>query len=174
MSVLAGAALTGWAQQPAVCNEDGTVTFRYRNDNAKEVMVDVQFAGRNPMTRDADGLWTATVGPAAPDMYPYCFIVDGVSVMDPENSQYFPNEGFKNSLMEIPARNGSLAHDIKAVPHGMVEYIHYYSNSLGATNNAVVYLPPSYYRDPDRQYPVFYLISGTTDTEEVYYKVGPA
>lgn len=170
--ILAGAALTGWAQQPAVCNEDGTVTFRYRNDNAKEVLVDVQFAGRNPMTRDADGLWTATLGPATPDMYPYCFIVDGVSVMDPENGQYFPNEGFKNSLLEIPARNGSLAHDIKDLPHGMVEYIHYYSNSLGVTNNAVVYLPPSYCQDRDRQYPVFYLISGTTDTEEVYYKVG--
>ena len=27
-------------------------------------------------------------------------------------------------------------------------------------------------RNRDKNYPVFYLISGTTDTEEVYYKVG--
>ena len=94
-------------------NADGTVTFLYKNDQAKEVLVDVQFAGRNAMQRDSlTGLWTATLGPAAPDMYPYCFIVDGVSVMDPENPQYFPNEGFKNSLLEIPAQKGSLAHDI--------------------------------------------------------------
>ena len=155
------------------CNADGTVTFRYRNDQAKEVLVDVQFAGRNPMQRDAEtGLWTATLGPAAPDMYPYCFIVDGVSIMDPACEQYFPNEGFKNSLLEIPARDGALPHDIKDVPHGDIDYIHYYSKSLGATNEAVVCLPPGYTQHPEKRYPVFYLISGTTDTEEVYYKVG--
>ena len=83
-----------------ICNADGTVTFQYKNDQAKEVLVDVQFAGRNAMQRDAQtGLWTVTLGPAAPDMYPYCFIVDGVSVMDPENPLYFPNEGFMNSLL---------------------------------------------------------------------------
>ena len=167
------------AQQPTeqhavACHDDGTVTFNYRNDHAKTVLVDVQFAGRKEMTRDPQtGLWTATVGPAAPDLYPYCFIVDGVSVMDPENPQYFPNEGFKSSLLEIPSRQGTLAHDIKEdVPHGCVEYIHYYSESLGGTNHAIVYLPPKYLMDRDKKYPVFYLISGTTDTEEVYYKVG--
>ena len=169
--------LTGCAEektQPStVCNDDGTVTFYYSNPNAKEVLVDVQFAGRNPMERDENGLWTVTLGPAAPDMYPYCFVVDGISVMDPQNPQYFPNEGFKNSLLEIPAKSGSLVHDIKDVPHGQVEYIHYYSKSLGGTNNAIVYLPPSYYdKGSTEQYPVFYLISGTTDTEEVYLKVG--
>ncbi|MDE6549565.1 MAG: hypothetical protein K2L22_11270 [Muribaculaceae bacterium] len=172
LNLLLGGTLVASAQSSTICNNDGTVTFKYKNDNAKEVLVDVQFAGRNPMTRGSDGVWTATLGAAAPDMYPYCFIVDGISVMDPENDQYFPNEGFKNSLLEIPAKNGSLVHDIKDVPHGVVDYIRYYSGSLGATNNAIVYLPPSYFEDPDRKYPVFYLISGTTDTEEVYYKVG--
>ena len=169
-----GCTLMASAQSSTICHEDGTVTFQYKNDQAKEVLVDVQFAGRKPMTRGADGMWTTTLGPAAPDMYPYCFVVDGVSVMDPLCQQYFPNEGFKNSLLEIPAQKGSLPHDIKNVPHGMVEYIHYYSQSLQGTNNAVIYLPPSYYEKGNEQkkYPVFYLISGTTDTEEVYYKVG--
>ena len=180
-----GLSTGSWAQSPAgqprstIINEDGTVTFRYWNDNAKDVQVDVQFAGRKPMTPDAaTGAWTVTLGPAAPDMYPYCFIVDGVSVMDPENPQYFPNEGFKNSLLEIPGK-GTLPHDIKDVPHGRMEYIHYYSKSLGGTNTAIVYLPPSYNtmgmqfnQGDQKKYPVFYLISGTTDTEEVYYKVG--
>ena len=136
------------------------------------MLVDVQFAGRNPMQKDAKtGLWTVTLGPAAPDMYPYCFIVDGVSIMDPDNPQYFPNEGFKNSLLEIKSKDG-LAHDIKDVPHGTIDYVNYYSKSLGGTNHAVVYLPPNYMMNYDKKYPVFYLISGTTDTEEVYYKVG--
>ncbi len=162
-------------------NDDGTVTFQYQNDSAKKVTVDVQFAsGQKEMTRDADGLWTVTLGnkgdlqsPVAPDMYPYCFYVDGVRVMDPKNPQYFPNEGFKSSLLEVPSKDGTLPHDIRDdVEHGRVEYIHYYSKSLGATNQAVVCLPPSYMTDMQKKYPVFYLISGTTDTEEVYYKVG--
>lgn len=168
----AAATMAQKVKQSTVCNADGTVTFKYENPNAKNVEVDVQFAGRNPMTKGADGVWTATLGPAAPDMYPYCFVVDGVSVMDPLCPQYFPNEGFKNSLLEIPAENGSLAHDIKNVPHGKVEYLHYYSKSLKGVNNAIVYLPPKYETDKNKKYPVFYLLSGTTDTEEVYYKVG--
>ena len=164
LSIVLTMAVTAGAQ-PRV-NADGTVTFRYRNDQAKKVLVDVQFAGRHEMTRGADGSWTATLGPAAPDLYPYCFIVDGVSVMDPENAQYFPNEGFKSSLLEIPAATGT-PHDIRDVAHGRIEYVNYYSKALGATNHAVVYLPPSYMRDMQKRYPVFYLISGTTDTEEV-------
>ena len=173
-SILLSFAVISKAQtmSSTICHEDGTVTFQYQNDKAKEVLVDVQFAGRKPMQRDANGLWSVTLGPAAPDIYPYCFIVDGISVMDPQNEQYFPNEGFKNSLLELNPGKELLAHDKKDVPHGRMEYLWYYSNSLGGTNQAVVYLPPSYMTSFDKKYPVFYLISGTTDTEEVYYKVG--
>jgi len=164
------ASTLGTMAQPRT-NNDGTVTFQYKNDSAKSVLVDVQFAGRKEMTKGADGTWTVTLGPVAPDMYPYCYVVDGISIMDPENPQYFPNEGFKNSLLEITSKDG-LPHDIRDVAHGRIEYVHYFSKSLGSTNNAVVYLPPSYLEDQQKKYPVFYLISGTTDTEEVYYKVG--
>lgn len=156
-----------------VINPDGTVTFTYRNDSAHDVQVDVQFAGRHAMQRDSlTGLWSLTLGPAAPDMYPYCFVVDGLSIMDDQCAQYFPNEGFKNSLLDIPGpADAPLGHSIQPVPHGDVEYIHYYSSAIQAYNNALVYLPPSYAQS-QASYPVFYLISGTTDTEEVYYKVG--
>ena len=40
------------ANAETICNDDGTVTFQYKNDQAKEVLVDVQFAGRNPMQKD--------------------------------------------------------------------------------------------------------------------------
>ncbi|MCQ2237341.1 MAG: hypothetical protein MJZ18_10155 [Bacteroidales bacterium] len=161
-------------QDPAstVVNADGTVTFNYRNDNAKDVKVDVQFAGRHDMVKDSvSGVWSLTLGPAEADMYPYCFVVDGVSIMDPQCDQFFPNEGFKNSLLDIPGTKEPLVHSIQNVPHGNVEYISYYSEAIGGYNNALVYLPPSYDKSND-SYPVFYLISGTTDTEEVYYKVG--
>jgi len=155
-----------------IINADGTVTFNYRNDSAKSVQVDVQFAGRNDMKRDsATGLWTVTLGPAAPDMYPYCFVVDGVSIMDPKCDEWFPNEGFKNSLLDIKGNGEPLVHSLQDVPHGEVDYVTYYSKSLGTYNHAIVYTPASYKSSND-SLPVFYLISGTTDTEEVYYKVG--
>lgn len=157
-----------------VVNADGTVTFNYRNNSAKSVHVDVQFAGRNEMKRDSlTGLWSVTLGPAAPDMYPYCFIVDGVSIMDPMCDEWFPNEGFKNSLLEIKGEGEPLVHTLQDVPHGNVDYVTYYSKSLGTYNHALVYTPASYNESNDNL-PVFYLISGTTDTEEVYYKVGRA
>lgn len=155
-----------------VVNADGTVTFNYRNDLAKEVQVDVQFAGRHAMQKDSiSGLWSVTLGPADPDMYPYNFVVDGVSIMDPQNSHYFPNEGFKGSILDIPGKEGPLVHATQPVPHGTVDYVHYYSAAIGGYNTALVYTPASY-SEGDKHYPVFYLISGTTDTEEVYYKVG--
>ncbi len=158
--------------ESTVVNADGTVTFYYKNDNAKSVQVDVQFAGRNDMQKDsASGVWTATLGPAEPDMYPYCFVVDGVSIMDPECCEWFPNEGFKNSLLDIPGKDGALIHAIQNVPHGDVHYETYYSKTLGCYSRALVYTPASYGNSTD-SLPVFYLISGTTDTEEVYYKVG--
>ncbi len=163
------------ASAQTICNDNGTVTFNYHNAQAKKVAVDVQFAGKHDMTFDKKtGIWSVTLGPAAPDMYPYHFEVDGLSIMDPLCKDYFPNEGFKNSLLEMKSNKGKLAHDILPVGHGRIEYIHYYSKNLGATNNAIVYTPSGYYDEAnkDKKYPVFYLISGTTDTEEVYYKVG--
>ena len=112
--------------QPKV-NPDNTVTFRYKNDRAKSVAVDVQFAGAHEMVKGSDGVWTVTLGPAAPDIYPYCFKVDGVSVMDPENPEFFPNEGFKNSLLDIRGNGEPLVHALTNVPHGAVDYVDYYS-----------------------------------------------
>lgn len=153
-----------------VVNPDNSVTFNYRNDNAKEVLVDVQFAGRKAMSKDANGIWTITLQAPDTDMYPYCFIVDGQQIMDPLNPDWFPNEGFKNSIVDV--RNPNSVHAIKNVPHGSVDYVNYYSETMGVYGNAIVYTPPFYDKNPDKKYPVFYLISGTTDTEEVYFKVG--
>ena len=53
---------SGTPFKSTVINDDGTVTFFYKNDNAKEVFADIQFAGRNPMVKDSvSGLWTVTL-----------------------------------------------------------------------------------------------------------------
>ncbi len=154
-----------------IVNPDNTVTFNLNAPEAKSVIISAQFAPKTEMQRRDDGVWTITLGPVAPDIYPYCFEVDGIAVMDPQNPDWFPNEGFKNSMVDVRGSQ-PMDHAVKSVPHGKVDYVNYYSETLGLHGNAIVYTPPTYDRNLDQKYPVFYLISGTTDTEEVYFKVG--
>jgi enterochelin esterase-like enzyme len=150
---------------------DKTVAFRYHAPNAKSVKLSGQFLkGLADMEKDSLGIWSIKVGPITPDIYPYNFVVDGVSVMDPSNVAFFPNERFKASLVDIPG-DTPLVHSLQNVPHGSVSY-EYYPSVEGTTGSLVVYLPPGYDKNKNEKYPVFYLISGTTDTEETYFKVG--
>lgn len=150
---------------------DKTVTFSYLAPDASEVLLSGQFAKEPiPMTQGEQGIWSVTVGPVEPDIYPYSFRVDGVTVMDPANVSYFPNERFKASLVDIPG-DTPLVHAMQNVPHGTITY-EYYPSVEGTTGSLVVYTPPGYDNDPGKKYPVFYLISGTTDTEETWFKAG--
>jgi len=160
------------ARSPQI-NPDKTVVFRYIAPQAKDVKLSAQFE-KAPvqMTKDASGTWSVAVGPVKPDIYPYSFIIDGIQVMDPGNVAFFPNERFKGSLLDVPG-DSPLIHSMKNVPHGTVTY-EYYPASDETIGSLVVYTPPEYEKDPSKKYPVFYLISGTTDTEEDWFKVGRA
>jgi len=159
-----------WVVSPQV-NPDKTVVFRYLAPQAKQVNLHIQFAKDPiPMTKDSVGIWSVNTGPVVPDIYPYNFNVDGITVMDPANEDFFPNERFKASLVDVPG-NQPLVHAIKNVPHGTVSY-EYYPSVEGSTGSLVVYTPPGYQADLNKKYPVYYLISGTTDTEETFFKVG--
>ena len=165
----------------------GAVTFNLQAPNAKEVLLSSQFLKEPmPMKKGRNGLWTLTVTPKKRDIYPYNFIVDGVSISDPLNKDLFPNENFKASLVEIPAgfafgfgRPGGpqrppqqgVPYGVRDVPHGKMQYCQYRSSVLNAWRPLVVYTPAGY-ETSGKNYPVFYLISGTTDTEETWFKVG--
>ncbi len=153
-------------------HQDRTVTFRFRAPLAKQVELSGQFIKANqPMTKGEDDLWQTTVGPIEPNLYPYAFVVDGLQVADPNNPYLFPNERFKNSLINIPGNQPGL-HEWQDVPHGKVDYCLYHSQLLGP-RPLLVYTPPGYSSITERL-PVLYLISGTTDTEETWFKVGCA
>lgn len=152
-------------------NADKSIVFRYLAPAAKEVKLSGQFEKNQlQMTKDSIGIWSVTTKPVPPDIYPYSFIVDGVTVMDPANVAFFPNERFKASLVDVPG-DTALIHAMRNVPHGSVTY-EYYPSVEGSTGSLVVYTPPGYAKDDGKRYPVFYLISGTTDTEETFFKVG--
>lgn len=156
-----------------VVHPDRTVTFSLRAPNAKKVELSGQFLkGNQPLTADTNGVWSITVGPVEPNLYPYNFVVDGLGVADPANQDLFPNERFKASLVDIPGDQPSL-HSVQDVPHGELSYCYYQSKTLKLTRPLIVYTPPGYRAGTDK-YPVLYLVSGTTDTEETWFKVGRA
>lgn len=152
---------------------DGDVTFRIYAPHATSVAVKGQFMdGTLPMEKNPSGIWSLTLPLPEPDIYPYNFIINDVDVSDPGNPNTFPNETFKASLLEIPGTE--TLYTVREVPHGKVHYGTYDSDELGVTRNIIVYTPAEYDANPIKQYPVLYLISGTTDTEETWFKVGRA
>jgi enterochelin esterase family protein len=151
---------------------DNTVTFRYYSRNAGQVLVSGEFSPtRQAMTKDTSGVWSVTVGPIKPDIYPYSFWVDSVNLADPNNTYIFANERFKRSIVDIPGST-PLIHSLQNVPHGKISYRYYKSGTLQTTRQLLVYTPPGF--DPKRKYPVLYLIHGGSDTEETWTKVGRA
>lgn len=157
-----------------VVDDEGVATFRLTAPEADQVELNGQFmAGNRAMSRGEDGVWSVEVGPIKADLYPYNFIIDGVRFSDPGNPHIFPNEGFKPSLLEVPGETPA-PQQVRDVPHGEVHYNWVKSEVMGGiTRPLVVYTPPGY-RDSDRAYPVFYLVSGTTDTEETWFRAGRA
>src|SRR5690606_38538611 len=62
---------------------DRRVTLRFRAPEAEMVHLVgeiTQGRGPQPMTRDAEGIWTITVGPLPPEIWSYNFRVQGVDV----------------------------------------------------------------------------------------------
>lgn len=164
-----------WVQpvDSPIVHPDRTVTFNFKAPNARRVELSAQFIkGNQPLQADTNGLWSVTLGPVEPNLYPYSFVVDGVAVADPNNEYIFPNERFKSSLVDIPGDQPPI-YSVQDVPHGEVSYCYYNSKAIGGTRPLVVYTPPGY-RENQEKYPVLYLVSGTTDTEETWFKVGRA
>jgi len=79
---------------------DRTIVFRLRAPGASKVTL--QFAGLSPMTKGEAGIWTATVGPVAPEIYQYNFIVDGLRILDPGNPTLRNGWAIDASIVEVP------------------------------------------------------------------------
>ncbi|MPR35994.1 esterase [Salmonirosea aquatica] len=153
---------------------DHTITFRYFSKNAQNVTLNGEFLkAPMAMTKDTAGIWSVTVPPVKPDIYPYSFTVDNVQMSDPNNTYIFANERFKRSIVEVPG-DQPLVHSLQNVPHGKVSYRYYKSSTLDTTRTLLVYTPPNFDPKAKTQYPVLYLIHGGSDTEETWIKVGRA
>jgi enterochelin esterase family protein len=156
---------------------DGKVTFRIRAPKATEVTLfgDWMTVGsKHPMTKDAEGVWSATVGPIEATLHLYSFTVDGVTMADPVNPRIKLRQRTSASLVEVPA-SPSAIWELRDVPHGSVNVSWRRSQVInGQTRQIFVYLPPDYEKSPKERYPVLYLLHGSGDTAESWTQAGSA
>jgi enterochelin esterase family protein len=157
-------------------SSDNKVTFRLAAPNATSVLLEGSWLGAIdlPMTKDASGVWSTTVGPLNPQLYGYWFIVDGARANDPSNSEMERDGSRYNNMVMVPGKESDLW-TFKDVPHGTVEQIWYPSPTLHMDQRRMyVYLPAEYNANPTKKYPVLYLLHGGGGDEDAWTVMGRA
>jgi enterochelin esterase-like enzyme len=152
---------------------DHHVTFRFLDPNAKEVDLELEGAAPVALHKDAEGIWSVTVGPLDPDYYGYSFVADGVRLADPSNPVMKPNLLTIDNEVHVPGPS-SLPWEINDVPHGVIHHHFYHSNVVGDNRDFYVYTPPGYNPDSKTDYPVLYLLHGYSDDASAWTAVGRA
>jgi enterochelin esterase-like enzyme len=144
---------------------DGHVTFSLSAPQATQVMLNFQNSiGPSPaatpiaMTKDANGVWSVTVGPLTPNLYGYGFIVDGAKIADPANRDIWSGTTSAWSNVLVPGPEAAFFSDA-SVPHGAWATVRYFSEVTQTERQMQVYTPPGYGHD-NRRYPVLYLMHG--------------
>jgi enterochelin esterase-like enzyme len=157
--------------------DDHTVVFRLKAPDVSKVsLIGTMWVGEEagkivPFTKGDDGLWTCKIGPLVPDIYLYYFIIDGVKVIDPNNTFV----GFANmpafSMLFVHG-DGPAFYDVKNVPHGAITTHFYHSVVTNGEREMLVYTPPGY--DKSKKYPTLYLMGGSGDLAQTWYMHGQA
>jgi enterochelin esterase-like enzyme len=151
---------------------DRRVTLRLRAPKATEVLVLGQWPeGKATMARDANDVWTVTVGPVPAGVWEYSFQVDGLQMIDPGNPAIKPMREPRTSILCIP---GQPLYEFQDVPHGTVREHTYFSKSLGRVRELMVYTPPSYDKQADSRFPTLYLQHGSGDNQATWTVHGKA
>ncbi|WP_033403123.1 alpha/beta hydrolase [Dyadobacter beijingensis] len=145
--------------------DDHTITFRVKAPAAQQVeltggpiLLALKSKGNIAFIKDAEGLWTLTVGPVKPNIYVYRLLIDGVAVADPNNTLTGVSNqpGYSNVVVHD---SQPAYYDAKNVPHGSITRHIYHSDVLNGEREMLVYTPPGY--DSKKKYPVLYLLGGS-------------
>ena len=158
-------------------HDNQTVTFRLRGPDLDRVSVSGTMfvgeeAGKNvPLVKGVDGVWSVTIGPLVPDIYIYSMQVNGVTIIDPNNTVTGHSVQPAFGLLWVHG-DGPAFYDAKNVPHGNVTYHYYHSPVTNGERCMVVYTPPDY--NPARKYPVLYLMGGSGEDAESWVNYGRA
>lgn len=166
-------------------NADSTISFCYCGA-AKRVSVQGDFlyadedstwytdhTRRIKMKKQSDGCFHATTRPISPEMYTYCFRVNGKRKPDPFNNDTAWQKMHKWNVVNI---GGSEQADLYSTPDKVGEVIHtsWYSSKEKLRRRVNIYLPAGYETHTEHTYPILYLIHGINGYEGSWSERGRA
>jgi enterochelin esterase-like enzyme len=159
------------AEYPAVNPQTREAIFKVIAPTAQHVQVDI--AGKKyDMTKDTAGVWTGMCDPQVVGFHYYAIVIDGVRVTD-QNTKTFFGSNWEMSGIEIPeGPEGDYYRFNKNIPHGQIRSIAYWSDINGMERPVNVYVPAEYEKNPDKKYPVLYLVHGWGEDEKGWSNQG--
>ncbi|MBO7416617.1 MAG: esterase [Bacteroidaceae bacterium] len=147
------------------------VTFRLNANYATVVNLAGNWInGSIPMQKGQNGVWEVTVDTPSPEIYTYNFVVDGVSVNDPQN--YFVQRDGTRYLNMLIVPGERTENYFEANQRGTVTYKWYDSKILNINRRLTVYTPYGYEKNKNKKYPVLYLLHGAGGDEEAWTSMG--
>lgn len=195
MLVLAATVATAKAQDsdtrlmPPQIDANGTVTFTIEAPDAKEVKIEGSFLPKVRQLKTKIGVfgkdqkpdmqkkgkkWTYNAGKLSSELYTYNFIVDGMRMLDPANTNILRDVSEYSNYFIVP---GGLADNymVRDVPHGTLSKVWYPSSWEGMSRRRMtVYTPPAYEENASVFYPVLYLLHGSGGDENAWTEAGRA
>lgn len=166
-------------------NADSTVTFSVSFPGAKKVLLCGTFYSKQVakergiahkkkgyvMNRVGDK-WQCTTQPLTSEMYGYRFYVDGKYRLDPQNPA--TTRDITDTLNYFFIRGNVTDYYIdRDVPHGKIDKVWYPSTLNGMSQRRMfIYTPAEYSDNPDKQYPVLYLLHGSGGDETSWSDYG--
>jgi enterochelin esterase family protein len=170
----------GRGMRPVISPEiqNDSVTFRLKADYATVVKLSGSwmpnpYGGTIDMFRGENNVWEVKVPLPDAEIYTYNFVVDGVSVNDPQNV-LVQRDGTRYLSMFIAPGARTENYGESASQHGTVSHPWYDSKVLGMPRRLTVYTPYGYESNPKKKYPVLYLLHGAGGDEEAWTSMGRA
>ncbi len=164
-------------RQPVISPEMGLnqITFRISAPYADTVKLYgswmKDFRSSVSLTMGENGLWSVSVPSPSPELYTYNFIVDGISVNDP-NNVLMQRDGTRYlSVLLVPGE--ATANYFEAGKRGTLSQVWYDSPTLGINRRMFVYTPYGYESGTEK-YPVLYLLHGAGGDEDAWSTMGRA
>lgn len=167
-------------------NADNSVTFRLFAPNVQKVEVtgdflptqkmetqmgEIDVPGKALLLKDEKGVWSYTTPTSlSSELYSYSFVIDGVSVTDPNNAYMIRDVATVTNIFIIGGGSADM-YKVRDVPHGTVARRWYNSPVLNMDRRVTIYTPANYEQSKE-EYPVFYLLHGAGGDEEAWLALG--
>ena len=157
---------------PAVNPKTKQAFFRMQAPGAQKVTIS-QEGKTYELKKDQSGWWSVTTDPLVEGFHYFSYTVDGNKAFD-FGSEAFYGCSTEMAGIEIPEDEAEAAyyHFNKDIKHGQVRHCRYWSEMNGLDRHCRVYTPAEYETNPEKRFPVLYLLHGGGEDESGWEEQG--